>query len=252
MQDSIERAIETMWHRYDEPLSLSELAASAFLSKFYFSRAFRALTGTSPGRYLAAIRLFKAKSLLLKSSMSVTDISYGVGYNSLGTFTSRFTRSVTISPARYRAEAQLGMMHKPPAAAPATAPCSGVVRGLIDVPATDVPMRVYIGAFSDPIPQRVPGACDIVGSSGPFQLTAVPDGTWYVRGIAVATQALDPRPWNRRPLFVGGSDPVEIRGGTATTPIELRLRPSSVFDPPILLALPELDSCMLPEYEVAA
>ncbi len=41
MQKELERAIATMWDRYDEPLSLAELADSAILSRFYFSRVFR-------------------------------------------------------------------------------------------------------------------------------------------------------------------------------------------------------------------
>src|SRR5579859_5367880 len=108
MQAAIERAIDTMWARYHEPLSLADIADTAILSKFYFSRVFRNFTGTSPGRFLTAIRLSKAKQLLLETSLSVAEISYMVGYNSLGTFTSRFTHSVGVSPARYRALSQAG------------------------------------------------------------------------------------------------------------------------------------------------
>jgi len=96
MQAAVERAIKSMWERYDEPLTLAELADAAILSRFYFSRVFRNVTGTSPGRFLTAIRLYKAKNLLLSTSLSVTELSYRVGYNSLGTFTTRFTKSVGV------------------------------------------------------------------------------------------------------------------------------------------------------------
>src|SRR3954453_10028451 len=109
MQKAVEREISIMWDRYHEPLSLDAMAGSAFLSRFHFSRIFRSATGTSPGRFLAAIRLYKAKNLLLETDMSVTDIAYEVGYNSLGTFISRFTRSVGVPPSRYRWLAEHGI-----------------------------------------------------------------------------------------------------------------------------------------------
>ena len=94
MESAVERVIATMWDRYHEPLSLADMADTAIFSRFYFSRVFRSVTGTSPGRFLTAIRLYKAKNLLLQTSASVTEVSYLVGYNSPGTFSSRFTRSV--------------------------------------------------------------------------------------------------------------------------------------------------------------
>ena len=78
MQSAVERVITNMWERYDEPLSLEEMADMAVFSRFYFSRVRRSITGTSPGRFLTAIRLYRAKNLLLETTMSVTDISYQV------------------------------------------------------------------------------------------------------------------------------------------------------------------------------
>lgn len=241
MQAAIERAIAIMWERYDEPLTLDEMADTAILSKFYFSRVFRAFTGTSPGRFLSAIRLHRAKSLLLETSMSVTDISYQVGYNSLGTFTSRFTRSVGVSPARYRAHSEAGTP-VPSITRPrrdSRRPCA--VRGLVEVPYTGLRARVYVAAFPDPIPQGMPGACDVLDAAGEYRLDALPDGIWYVRAAVVAIDGVDPRPWNRRPLFIGASEAVSVRTGCIAH-IDLQTREFCPFDLPILLALPELDS----------
>src|SRR3954470_17763587 len=132
-----EQAISTMWNRYADPLSLDEIADSAILSKFYFSRVFRSLTGTSPGRFLSAIRLFKAKNLLLQTDLSVTQVAYGVGYNSLGTFTSRFTRSVGVPPGRYRAMSLAGehnILDHVPVSGPGP---HGEVAGVLSMP--DIP-----------------------------------------------------------------------------------------------------------------
>lgn len=237
MQLAVERAIDTIWRRYNEPLTLAEMAAAANLSKFHFSRIFRSLTGTSPCRFLAAARLAKAKDLLRQSSMNVTDIAFGVGYNSLGTFTSRFTRSVGVSPARYRQLSKIGMPPPLPTVVPGA---RGVVRGLLAFPDTEVPTRVYIGAFDSPIAQGMPVACDVLDAPGPFRLTDVPDGTWHVRAAAVALCGVAPGLCVGKPLFVGAVDQVRMHRDRVVD-LDLKLHPMGLFDLPVLVALPELD-----------
>jgi AraC-like DNA-binding protein len=245
-QRAVERAVTTMWKRYQEPLSLAELAVSASLSKFYFSRVFRTVTGTSPGRFLTAVRLYKAKQMLLETSWSVTDIAYMVGYNSLGTFTSRFTRSVSISPARYRTLSDSGMPAIDSAYSLSTMPRLGDAFGTVTLPDTDIPVRIYVGAFNGPIVEGVPTSCDILHSSGTYQLDGLPEGQWFIRAAAVAVRDVDPRPWLRRPLFVGSGRPVTVRAGR-TCRVDMDLRRITALDLPVLLALPELDSRLLPE-----
>lgn len=244
-QLAVERAIATIWNRYDEPLSLDDIADSAILSKFYFSRTFREATGTSPGRFLAAVRLFRAKNLLLETTKSVTDIAYAVGYNSLGTFTSRFARSVGASPGRYRALSR-GGLHTLNGRV-ATGGCRGTITGSIRLPETDEEVRIYVGAFRTPVVEGFPAACDILGSSGGFTLTDVPPGTWCVRAAAVAMSDLEPRPWLRKPLFLGRGARLVVRPGKAQASQHIGLRPVRTVDTPILLALPELDNWGAPK-----
>ena len=242
-----EQAISTMWNRYADPLSLDEIADSAILSKFYFSRVFRSLTGTSPGRFLSAIRLFKAKNLLLETEMSVTEVAYGVGYNSLGTFTSRFTRSVGVSPGRYRAMSLAGT-HSLRDMAPAPGPGPhGEVAGECSFPETDDTLRVYIGLFPGPVVEGIPVACQVVDRPGPFVLRDVPVGTWYLRAAAVGLSQTERMPWQRRPALLGehGNPHVGPNGRVAVG--EMVLRPAGFLDPPILRALPELDNWELAE-----
>ncbi len=239
MQTAVERVITNMWDRFDEPLSLEEMADVAVFSRFYFSRVFRSLTGTSPGRFLTAIRLYKAKNLLLETSMSVTDISYQVGYNSPGTFSSRFTRSVGISPARYRYLSEVGI--PAPELSVPTGHQLGAVQGSLTAPESDVPIRVYVSLFNSTIPEGTPIACAILDGDSNYELPAVPEGQWFVHATAVAVHNLDPRPWMRKPVFLAASRPVKVVAGrTATAHVELR--PPRLIDLPILLALPELDS----------
>ena len=96
------RAIEVVHDRLGEPLTVDDLAASALLSRFHFTRVFTKVTGVSPARFLAAVRMQDAKRLLLKTDRSVTDICFDVGYNSLGTFTRTFADFVGFSPVRFR------------------------------------------------------------------------------------------------------------------------------------------------------
>ncbi|WP_246025581.1 helix-turn-helix transcriptional regulator [Saccharopolyspora antimicrobica] len=240
-----------MWNRYHESLSLADIADTAIYSKFYFSRVFRSLTGTSPGRFLTAIRLTKAKELLLETSLSVTEISHRVGYSSLGTFTSRFTRSVGVSPARYRSLSHKGILSLPEFSAPVQGRSAAAVSGWVTVPDSRIPVRVYVGAFTDPIAQGIPSACDVREGSGPYRLDAVPDRPYFIRAAVVAVNDLDPRPWKRQPLFVGAADPVAAGPGR-TSEVDIETRPSRLLDLPILLALPELDSHSAAEAELAA
>ena len=106
--------------RYFEPLGVDDMAAAAGLSRAHFSREFRAAFGESPHAYLLTRRLERAASLLRMTDRSVADVCFSVGLQSVGSFTTSFTRTYGSSPTAYRAEF-------PPARAHAVVP-SCVVR----------------------------------------------------------------------------------------------------------------------------
>jgi AraC-like DNA-binding protein len=89
--------------RYAEPLGVDDMAAAAGLSRAHFSREFRAAFGVSPHVYLLTRRLERAAALLRNTDRSVTEICFSVGLQSLGSFTSSFTRTYGQSPTAYRA-----------------------------------------------------------------------------------------------------------------------------------------------------
>ncbi|HVF77098.1 MAG TPA: helix-turn-helix transcriptional regulator [Solirubrobacteraceae bacterium] len=101
--------------RYTEPLGVDDLARAAGLSRAHFSREFRRAFGDSPHQYLLTRRLERAAALLRTTDRSVADICVSVGLQSVGSFTTSFTRTYQISPAAYRARF-------PPAAAHAVIP----------------------------------------------------------------------------------------------------------------------------------
>src|ERR671932_2115554 len=89
--------------RYSEPLGVDDLARGAGLSRAHFSREFRRAFGETPHAYLLTRRLERAASLLRFTDRSVADICFSVGLQSVGSFTTSFTRTYGVSPTAYRA-----------------------------------------------------------------------------------------------------------------------------------------------------
>jgi AraC-like DNA-binding protein len=89
--------------RYFEPLRVDDLARAAGLSRAHFSDEFRRAFGEPPHVYLLTRRLERAAALLRATDRSVVDICFSVGLRSVGSFTTRFTRTYGASPTAYRA-----------------------------------------------------------------------------------------------------------------------------------------------------
>jgi AraC-like DNA-binding protein len=98
---------------YDLPLDLNEISRQACLSRYHFLRLFREAFATTPHQYLIKRRIEKAKELLRTRRLSVTDICFEVGFQSLGSFSSLFRRCVGHAPINYR-ERQMESMSKVP------------------------------------------------------------------------------------------------------------------------------------------
>ena len=90
--------------RYVEPLDVDDMARAAGLSRAHFSREFRRAFGESPHAYLLTRRLERAAALLRTTDRSVADVCLSVGLQSIGSFTTSFTRTFGVSPTVYRAK----------------------------------------------------------------------------------------------------------------------------------------------------
>ncbi|MFF3289395.1 helix-turn-helix domain-containing protein [Streptomyces sp. NPDC003023] len=99
----LRRARDLMDRDYAEPLDVPALARFALMSPGHFSRSFRAAFGETPYSYLMTRRIERAKALLQRGDMTVTEVCMAVGCTSLGSFSSRFTELVGESPSAYRA-----------------------------------------------------------------------------------------------------------------------------------------------------
>ncbi|GAA0257482.1 helix-turn-helix transcriptional regulator [Cryptosporangium japonicum] len=98
----LRRVRDRIDREYAEPLDVEALARGVHLSAGHLSRAFRAAYGESPYSYLMTRRIERAMSLLQRGDMSVTEVCFAVGCSSLGTFSTRFSELVGMSPSAYR------------------------------------------------------------------------------------------------------------------------------------------------------
>jgi AraC-like DNA-binding protein len=99
----LRRARDLMDREYALPLDVPALARAALMSPAHFSRQFREVYGETPYAYLMTRRIERAKALLRRGDLTVTEVCMAVGCTSLGSFSSRFTELVGETPSAYRA-----------------------------------------------------------------------------------------------------------------------------------------------------
>lgn len=99
----LRRARDRMDREYAQPLDVPSLARTALMSPAHFSRRFGDAYSETPYSYLMTRRIERAKALLRRGELSVTEVCFEVGCTSLGSFSSRFTELVGETPSAYRA-----------------------------------------------------------------------------------------------------------------------------------------------------
>ena len=97
----LRRARDFIDRYYALPLDVPTIAHAALMSPAHFSRKFRAVYGETPYSYLMTRRFERAKALL-REGVTVTDACNAVGCTSLGSFSSRFSELVGVTPSEYR------------------------------------------------------------------------------------------------------------------------------------------------------
>jgi AraC family transcriptional regulator len=245
---AVERVITSARERLCEPISLRDMSRVAYLSTFHFNRVFHQITGLPPAKFISAMRLDEAKRLLLNTNLSITHICFEVGYNSLSTFTRRFTQRVGLGPREFRylaeritpASVESLCAHYAELTGHATLPPS--VEGFVEAPkAGGGP--IFIGLFRIHIPQSRPAGGALITSPGAFSIGPVPDGIYHLLAAAL------PRPADTlgyllpdsSSLSVGTANgPVIVRQGRAAGLFTISLRPMALTDPPLLISLPFL------------
>jgi AraC-like DNA-binding protein len=100
--ERLNRAREFIDLCYDLPLNLDEISRQACFSRYHFLRLFRQAFNKTPHQYLVERRIERAKELLSANDLRVTDVCFEVGFQSLGSFSSLFHKSVGHPPITYR------------------------------------------------------------------------------------------------------------------------------------------------------
>lgn len=248
---AVERVITDARERLCEPISLQDMSRVAYVSPFHFNRVFHQITGLPPNKFISAMRLDEAKRLLLNTSLSITDICFDVGYNSLSTFTRRFTERVGLGPREFRYLAEritpasvesLCAHYAELTQRAALRDAFEGVEGFVDF-SKPGEGPIFVGLFPAHIPQSRPVGGALLTSPGAFRIGPVPDGTYYLLAAALPHPAdtlgyLLP---DSASLSVGAwNGPVIVRQGKANGWFNISLRPMVLTDPPLLVSLPFL------------
>lgn len=248
---AIASVIAVMRRDPTQALTLHEQAEIAGFSPFHFARLFRDVIGIPPGEFLTALRFERSKQLLLTTDASVTEICFEIGYESLGTFSSRFRQLIGVSPQQFRRFPHIltpDVFHERYSRVKLATP-SGAVSGRIALAEPGPTMSVYVGIFSSAIARGFPVAGMFVPAHGDFRIDDIPPGTYSVLAAALPADAgplthLAPD----RSLRVGvGSRKIVITAGEEESWVDITLRRHSLSDPPILISLPAL---VLPPQEL--
>lgn len=242
---AVERVILTLKERLAEPLTLQEMADIAVSSPYHFNRVFRHITGIPPCQFLSALRMEAAKRLLLTTERNVIDICFEVGYDSLGTFTTRFTQLVGLPPTSFRRMAErlnvaeiFERYRKAARYMPNASARPGVCGRVTCV--EEFEGLIFVGLFPLSIAQSGPVSCDLLTEAGEYHLAPAADGRYSVMAAALdktddACAALLAESAKR-----GKVGPLAVRDGAVSGPVDLGLRGPRLTDPPITIALPFL------------
>lgn len=222
-------------------LRLNELADALGYSPYHLTRVFRTVVGVPPGEYRTALRFDLAKRLLLREELSVTETCFEVGFDSLGTFSSRFSKLVGVSPAEFQRLPELVDQSTPDHVIVRSAgDTRALVRGTVHASDCDGP--VYVGLFPTAIAHSRPVVGAYLPRPGEFELHAVPIGSYRLLAAGFPTTAdAIARLLPDRSTRVGSARQwMRIVTGTERIRADVQLRPLDPEEPPVLVATPAL------------
>lgn len=235
--------ITYMQKHLHEPLNLAGLAAQAAYSPYHFSRLFKKNVGMPPLYYLSALRIQRAKELLLETALPIRDIGMEIGQQSVGTFTTSFVSRVGMTPGVFRAspastEESLSSLKKARHwTEPVFSSTETCVKGRIY---SETPFEgfVLIGLFPRPMPEGVPLYGTLCDASEEYCIPGVKPGVYYVMATSVAwkmkaTDILIPH----HTLRTRSKEPFHVDEVFAGEKRDVHLYPPRLDDPPILISL---------------
>ncbi|GEN87797.1 helix-turn-helix domain-containing protein [Oceanobacillus sojae] len=243
---TVQDSILFIQQNLDKDLSLSALADEAAYSPYHFSRLFKRQVGVSPMYFISSLRLQLAKKLLLETAFPIRDIGLEIGQQSLGTFTTRFTNRIGMTPASFRAtrkHSEEYMTHLKQSSLQNTVMNSSSFQQLSGSIHTEEPFNgiIFAGLFPKPIPEGLPVRGTLLMHSDSFHITNIPVGTYFLMATAVSwgmdsKSILIPH----ETLRARHPYPICIDGKRPLPETHLIMRKPEITDPPILISLPLL------------
>lgn len=99
----IQASLTYISENFSSKITVNQLSEISNLSTYHFCRTFKKYIGTSPHQYLLNYRLVQSKNLLVKTNLSVEQISIECGFNTIGHFIKVFSQSTGgITPGKFR------------------------------------------------------------------------------------------------------------------------------------------------------
>ncbi|GGP13017.1 helix-turn-helix transcriptional regulator [Oceanobacillus neutriphilus] len=243
---TVQDSILFIQQNLDKDLSLSVLANEAAYSPYHFSRMFKRQVGVSPMYFISSLRLQLAKKLLLDTAFPIREIGLEVGQQSLGTFTTRFTNSIGMTPASFRTTRQYSeeyMTHLKQDKSQSTVISSSSFQQLSGSIHIEEAFNgiIFAGLFPKPIPEGLPVRGTLLMHSESFHITNIPVGTYFLMATAISWD-MDSKTIliPRETLRARHPYPICIDGKRSVPETHLIMRKPVITDPPILISLPLL------------
>ncbi|MBT2679380.1 helix-turn-helix transcriptional regulator [Bacillus sp. ISL-35] len=234
-----------MKENINEELTSEKLAEVAGYSSYHFSRIFKDVTGVSPRHYLSALRIEAGKEQLIDSaSDSILKTLLNIGFQSLGTFSSKFKQFVGQSPKQFQKNAEelhryMNSLDEFPNDLVVDVKLPAV-RCKVEAP-EDFKGLIFVGLFPRPIPDQAPLAgAAIRNTQREVTFYGLPPGTYYALAAAIPW-SLNPRDYFllRKNLRGKAEESIKISSETVAD-VFIKLRDPLPYDPPILINLPSL------------
>ena len=225
--------------RRSAELSVTDLADHVGYSPFHFSRLFAQQVGIGPGQYLTALRIDRAKRLLLADTDAVIDVATAVGFDSLSSFTRRFRATVGVPPGQLRRLAD-HISDRPPQPFSLVSPGHGTVRARLELPEGFSPRgdaSIWVGWYPHPAPIGLPRSGVLVSGTESLRLPLC-SGAPFLLGFAVPVHA------DALDQLVPSAPMVAVHPAAITRSEDVTLRFAAPLSPrpPLLTALPSLCS----------
>lgn len=219
-------------------VEVRHVAEELHYSQFYFQRIFRGQTGITPGRYLAALRIQRAKELLAGTMLRIDQVALDVGYQSQGTFSTLFSRLVGLPPGRFRSLVDQVAGHRLADVVPGPIEARGGQRVRVggDADACGPGSMILLGVFDGPLPSGVPSAFSVVTPDRRATMLPVRPGHSVLAAAYPAQSQLTDILLDDAALLVGQCS--TAGSGDRAVGTELLLRRRLRCDLPILTAMP--------------